>query len=96
MAHTGQFDGLAPTEQQRQYPELSNRQEVNITKGLIHMLKQQLKDVKLTPSSMKEVRDQQDDRQVQKEELYLPQAVQDEVKDKFRMWAYQSSNRIEK
>eukprot|EP00975_Prorocentrum_lima_P013826 2938152-Prorocentrum_lima.AAC.1 len=54
-------------------PELSNQPEVKMTKGLIHMMKQQLKEVKLTPSSMDEVRDQ-----VRKEELYLPQAVQDE------------------
>eukprot|EP00975_Prorocentrum_lima_P054499 11427952-Prorocentrum_lima.AAC.1 len=52
-------------------------------KELTHMMKQQLKEVQLTPSSMKEVRDQQDDHQVQKEELYLPQAVQDDVEKSF-------------
>eukprot|EP00975_Prorocentrum_lima_P006735 1448092-Prorocentrum_lima.AAC.1 len=52
-------------------------------KGLIHMMKQQLKDIKLAPPSTKEVRDQQEDHQVRREELYLPQAIQDEVKKAF-------------
>eukprot|EP00975_Prorocentrum_lima_P053952 11319223-Prorocentrum_lima.AAC.1 len=43
------------------------------------MMKQQLKETKSAPSSKKEVRDQQEDNEVRKEELYLPQAIQDEV-----------------
>eukprot|EP00975_Prorocentrum_lima_P028915 6075221-Prorocentrum_lima.AAC.1 len=68
MAHTGQRDGLAPTDHEEQHPERSNRPEVKIMKGLIHMLEQQLKDIRETPSSMKEVRDQQEDHQVRREE----------------------------
>eukprot|EP00975_Prorocentrum_lima_P019333 4072102-Prorocentrum_lima.AAC.1 len=51
--------------------------------GLIHMMKQQLKEIKETPSSTEEVRGQQADSQVRREELYLPQAIQDEVKKTF-------------
>eukprot|EP00975_Prorocentrum_lima_P035314 7417346-Prorocentrum_lima.AAC.1 len=78
MAHTGQLDGLEKNEHDEQYPELYNRQEVKMMQGLINMMKQQLKALKLAPSSKKEVRDRQEDHEVRKEELYLPQAIQDE------------------
>eukprot|EP00975_Prorocentrum_lima_P019643 4132237-Prorocentrum_lima.AAC.1 len=37
----------------------------------------------MTPSSTKETRDPQEDHEVQREELYLPHAIQDEVKKGF-------------
>eukprot|EP00975_Prorocentrum_lima_P029992 6292369-Prorocentrum_lima.AAC.1 len=47
------------------------------------MMKQQLKEIKESPSSMKGVRAQQEYFQVRREELYLPQAVQEEVATNF-------------
>eukprot|EP00975_Prorocentrum_lima_P050400 10556010-Prorocentrum_lima.AAC.1 len=76
MAHNGQHDRLEADDPEEQNPELSDRQEVKMMKGLIHMMKQQLKEIRESPSSMKEVRTPQEDFQVRREELYLPQAVQ--------------------
>eukprot|EP00975_Prorocentrum_lima_P048498 10145903-Prorocentrum_lima.AAC.1 len=45
MAHTGQIDGLLD-DSGEQEQEPSNRQEINMMKGLIHMIKQQLKQIK--------------------------------------------------
>eukprot|EP00975_Prorocentrum_lima_P060094 12602768-Prorocentrum_lima.AAC.1 len=53
MAHNGQVDGLAQNEPDNQDPEPSNLQEVKMMKGLLPMMKQQLKDMKTTPSSVK-------------------------------------------
>eukprot|EP00975_Prorocentrum_lima_P050445 10566504-Prorocentrum_lima.AAC.1 len=47
------------------------------------MMKQQFKETKLPPPSKKEVMSQQEDKPVRKEELYLPQAIQDEAKKSF-------------
>eukprot|EP00975_Prorocentrum_lima_P002193 475866-Prorocentrum_lima.AAC.1 len=63
MAHTGQLDRLEADDPEEQTPALSNRQEVKMVKGLIHMMKQQLKDIRESPSSMKEVRTPQEDFQ---------------------------------
>eukprot|EP00975_Prorocentrum_lima_P002228 486614-Prorocentrum_lima.AAC.1 len=46
-------------------------------------MKQQLKELKETPSLRKDVKGQQEDYYVRREELYLPQAIQDEVKKGF-------------
>eukprot|EP00975_Prorocentrum_lima_P066857 12911637-Prorocentrum_lima.AAC.1 len=67
MAHIGQLDGLAQNEPDNQDPEPSNRQDVNMMKGLTHMMKQQLKDMKTTPSSIKEPGDPQEDHMVRRE-----------------------------
>eukprot|EP00975_Prorocentrum_lima_P000809 166424-Prorocentrum_lima.AAC.1 len=65
MAHAGQLDDLAPSDPEEQVPELSNQQEVNMMKGLIHnMMKQHLKDIMETPSWTKEVKGQHGDSQV--------------------------------
>eukprot|EP00975_Prorocentrum_lima_P044278 9282689-Prorocentrum_lima.AAC.1 len=59
MAHTGQVDGLEEGEPVEQPHEGSRRQEVKMMKGLIHMMKQQLKDIKESSPSTKEVGSQQ-------------------------------------
>eukprot|EP00975_Prorocentrum_lima_P010128 2159467-Prorocentrum_lima.AAC.1 len=64
MAHTGLLDRLEANAPEERNPELSNRQEVKMMKGLIHRMKQQLKDIKERPSSMKGVRTPQEDFQV--------------------------------
>eukprot|EP00975_Prorocentrum_lima_P018467 3888706-Prorocentrum_lima.AAC.1 len=64
-------------------------------KGLIHMMKQQLKDIKELPQSTKEVGSQQADLQVRTEELFVPLEVQEEVKKELRTRIHQSSSRIE-
>eukprot|EP00975_Prorocentrum_lima_P038579 8104381-Prorocentrum_lima.AAC.1 len=46
MAHTGQLDSLEASAPEEHNPELSTRQEVKMMKGLIHMMRQQLKDIK--------------------------------------------------
>eukprot|EP00975_Prorocentrum_lima_P010976 2333446-Prorocentrum_lima.AAC.1 len=63
MAHIGQVDGLEESEPEEQPHEGSRRQGVNMMKGLIHMLTQQLKDIKEVPPSTKEVGSQQEDLQ---------------------------------
>eukprot|EP00975_Prorocentrum_lima_P041262 8668497-Prorocentrum_lima.AAC.1 len=47
------------------------------------MMKQQLKDIKDSPSSAKEVGSQQEDPQVRTEELFVPLELQEEVKRNF-------------
>eukprot|EP00975_Prorocentrum_lima_P008143 1741331-Prorocentrum_lima.AAC.1 len=63
MAHTGQLDDLAPLEVEEQNSEMSIRQEVSMMKGLIHMMKQQLKEIRETPSLTKDVKGRQEDNQ---------------------------------
>eukprot|EP00975_Prorocentrum_lima_P032044 6727765-Prorocentrum_lima.AAC.1 len=48
MAHTGQVDGLEGSEPEEQSPECSKRQGVKMLKGVSHMMKQQLKELKLS------------------------------------------------
>eukprot|EP00975_Prorocentrum_lima_P069598 12927237-Prorocentrum_lima.AAC.1 len=63
MAHTGQVDGLEESEFEEQSPECSKRQGATIMRGLIHMMKQQQKEIKESPPSAEEVRKQQEDLQ---------------------------------
>eukprot|EP00975_Prorocentrum_lima_P054989 11530405-Prorocentrum_lima.AAC.1 len=63
MAHTGQVDGLEEDEPVEQPHAGSKRQEVNMMNGMIHMMKQQLEEIKDSPSSAKEVSSQQEDPQ---------------------------------
>eukprot|EP00975_Prorocentrum_lima_P065199 12902026-Prorocentrum_lima.AAC.1 len=68
MANTGQLDGLVQNEPDGQDPEPSNRQEVKMMRGLIYMMKQQLKEMEMPPSSTKEPRDTQGDHEVRRKE----------------------------
>eukprot|EP00975_Prorocentrum_lima_P070515 12932432-Prorocentrum_lima.AAC.1 len=63
MAHIGQLDRLDADDPEERNPALSNRQEVKMMEGLIHLMKQRLKEIKESPSSMKEVRTPQEDFQ---------------------------------
>eukprot|EP00975_Prorocentrum_lima_P011082 2354898-Prorocentrum_lima.AAC.1 len=63
MAHTGQLDSLEVLDPEEQNPELSNQQEVKMMKGLILMMKKQLKEIRESPSSMEGVRPPQEDFQ---------------------------------
>eukprot|EP00975_Prorocentrum_lima_P036659 7711461-Prorocentrum_lima.AAC.1 len=63
MAHTGQVDGLEESEPEEQPHQGSRRQGVNMMKFLIHVMKQQLKDIKELRPSTKEVGSQQEDLQ---------------------------------
>eukprot|EP00975_Prorocentrum_lima_P001827 395870-Prorocentrum_lima.AAC.1 len=68
MAHSGQLDGVAHDELEEQDQGPSNRQEVKMMKGLIHMMKQQLNEIKLPPPSKNEIMFQQEAQEVRKEE----------------------------
>eukprot|EP00975_Prorocentrum_lima_P027401 5757963-Prorocentrum_lima.AAC.1 len=68
MGHTGQLDGLAQNDPEEKDLESSSRREVKMTKVLIHMMKQQWKDIKSTPSSNKEAMSQIEDQGIRREE----------------------------
>eukprot|EP00975_Prorocentrum_lima_P063506 12891930-Prorocentrum_lima.AAC.1 len=53
MADTGQIDGLPLDVSEEQDEEPSNRQEIKMMKGLINMMKQQLKHIKVPLPSKK-------------------------------------------
>eukprot|EP00975_Prorocentrum_lima_P033300 6987588-Prorocentrum_lima.AAC.1 len=52
-------------------------------KGLIHMMKHQLNEIKELPSSTNQIGSQPEDLQVRTEELFVPLKVQEEVKKNF-------------
>eukprot|EP00975_Prorocentrum_lima_P030879 6481867-Prorocentrum_lima.AAC.1 len=54
-----------------------------MVKGLIHMMKQQLKDIKDSLSSAKELGSRQEGAQARTEELFVPLVIQEEVKRNF-------------
>eukprot|EP00975_Prorocentrum_lima_P053439 11208261-Prorocentrum_lima.AAC.1 len=64
MAHAGQVDDLAHDDLDEKDQELSNRQGVNMMKGLIHMMKQQLQEIRLPSPPKKEITVQQDHQEV--------------------------------
>eukprot|EP00975_Prorocentrum_lima_P039310 8262722-Prorocentrum_lima.AAC.1 len=49
MAHTGRIDGLPLDDPEDQDQEPSNRPEIKMMKGLINMMKQQLRQIKRPP-----------------------------------------------
>eukprot|EP00975_Prorocentrum_lima_P026063 5479738-Prorocentrum_lima.AAC.1 len=68
MAHTGQVDGLAENEHDGPIHEGPRRKEVKMMKGVIQMMKHQLKEFKELPSSTHQIGSQPDDLQVRTEE----------------------------
>eukprot|EP00975_Prorocentrum_lima_P070212 12930745-Prorocentrum_lima.AAC.1 len=62
MAHTGQIDGLPLDVSEVQDQEPSNRQYMRMMKGLINMMKQQLKHIKVPAPSKKELMFRQEDQ----------------------------------
>eukprot|EP00975_Prorocentrum_lima_P055838 11705720-Prorocentrum_lima.AAC.1 len=60
MAHTGQVEDLDHDDPNEPGQEPSSRQRVNMMVGIIHMMKQQLKDMKLPSPSTKEITAQHD------------------------------------
>eukprot|EP00975_Prorocentrum_lima_P003652 796547-Prorocentrum_lima.AAC.1 len=62
MAHTGRLDGSAHDAPREQDQESSHRQDIKMMNRLIHMMKQQLQELRVPPPSKKEILVQHEDQ----------------------------------